>query len=196
MSPVAHRRDPAAVLPGRGGAGAASSGSRTTAPSRWRARSGSPPARPTTCSTARSGSPAPTRAASPCARRSTFPATSRRAARPRSTATRPPRGAPPSATPPGQWVEVQTPQPITFDHLDLQVVADGRHSVPTQVRIDAGGESRTVDLPAIDDSVRARRAPRPCRCTFAPLTGDDVRVTVTGVRPVDDHRVPRATSRS
>ena len=44
-----------------------------------------------------------------------------------------------------------TPQPVTFDHLDLQVVADGKHSVPTQLQIDAGGESRTVDVPAITD---------------------------------------------
>src|SRR6185295_9836472 len=30
----------------------------------------------------------------------------------------------------GQWVQYETPQPITFDRMRLQVVADGRHSLP------------------------------------------------------------------
>ncbi len=85
--------------------------------------------------------------------------------------------------PQGQWVEVHTAQPVTFDHLDLQVVADGRHSVPTQLRIDAGGESRTVDVPAIADQ-SSQNAVQSVPVTFAPLTGDDVRVTVTAIRPV------------
>ena len=85
--------------------------------------------------------------------------------------------------PVGQWVDVATPQPVTFDHLDLQVVADGKHSVPTQLRIDAGGESRTVDLPAVADGA-VGSAPVAVPVQFAPLTGSDVRVTVTGVRDV------------
>ena len=85
--------------------------------------------------------------------------------------------------PAGQWVEVRTPAPVTFDRVDLQVVADGRHSVPTQLRIDAGGESRTVDVPTVSDSTQ-ENATATVPVTFAPLTGDDVRVTVTGVRPI------------
>ncbi len=86
--------------------------------------------------------------------------------------------------PVGQWVDVTTPQPVTFDHLDLQVVADGKHSVPTQLRIDAGGESRTVDLPAVTDGA-VGAAPVSVPVQFAPLTGSDVRITVTGIRPVE-----------
>ncbi len=85
--------------------------------------------------------------------------------------------------PAGQWVDVTTPQPVTFDHLDLQVVADGKHSVPTQLRIEAGGESRTVDVPAVQDG-KVGDAPVSVPVSFAPLTGSDVRITVTGVRPV------------
>ena len=85
--------------------------------------------------------------------------------------------------PAGQWVDVRTPAPVTFDRLDLQVVADGRHSVPTQLRIDAGGESRTVDVPTVSDSTQ-ENATATVPVTFAPLTGDDVRVTVTGLRPI------------
>src|SRR5262249_4669486 len=57
----------------------------------------------------------------------------------------------PFATPVGQWTEIQAPGPVTFDHLDLQVVADGRHSVPTRLRIDADGQRRTVELPPVQD---------------------------------------------
>jgi arabinofuranan 3-O-arabinosyltransferase len=85
--------------------------------------------------------------------------------------------------PQGQWVEVQTPAPVTFGHLDLQVVADGRHSVPTQIQIDSGGQSRTVDLPAITDQ-KAPNATVSVPVDFEPLTGDTTRVTVTAVRPV------------
>ena len=53
--------------------------------------------------------------------------------------------------PTGSWIEVATSEPVTFDRLDLAVVADGRHSVPTRVTISAGGETRTVDVPAVAD---------------------------------------------
>ncbi len=96
--------------------------------------------------------------------------------------------------PVGQWIDVTTAAPVTFDHLDLEVVADGKHSVPTQLQIDAGGESRTVDVPAIPDG-KVGDAPVKVPVTFAPLTGSDVRVTVTGVREVSTldyaERVPR-----
>jgi hypothetical protein len=92
-------------------------------------------------------------------------------------------------SPQGQWVDVRTSQPVTFDHLDLQVVADGQHSVPTQLQIDAGGESRTVDVPAIADGT-AGDAPVAVPVSFAPLTGDDVEITVTQVRPVQTSSYP------
>jgi hypothetical protein len=72
---------------------------------------------------------------------------------------------------------------VTFDHLDLRLVADGRHSVPTQLRVDAGGESRTVEVPAVTDG-RPGDAPVDVSVTFPPLTGDDIRITVTGAREV------------
>ncbi len=86
-------------------------------------------------------------------------------------------------SPAGQWIEVQTAAPTTFDHLDLQLVADGRHSVPTQIQIEAGGQARTVDLPAITDQ-RAKNATVSVPVSFAPLTGSTIRVTITGARNV------------
>jgi hypothetical protein len=83
----------------------------------------------------------------------------------------------------GQWVEAETATPVTFDHLDLAIVADGRHSVPTQVRIDAGDDSRVVDLPPITDQSTPNAVVR-VPVSFPALRANDVRVTITGLRPV------------
>ena len=52
----------------------------------------------------------------------------------------------------GEWITVTSSRPRTFDHLDLQVVADGVHSVPTRlvVRVDGKIVARP-ELPAITD---------------------------------------------
>ena len=47
----------------------------------------------------------------------------------------------------GQYMEVELPEAHTVDHLDLQIVADGRHSVPTRLRLTAGDESRELTVP-------------------------------------------------
>ena len=85
------------------------------------------------------------------------------------------------STPAGQWVEFDTPKPVTFDHLNLQVVADGRHSVPTQIRIDSGDQSRTVDLPPIADS-KQQNATVSVPVQFDPITASSTRITITQVR--------------
>jgi hypothetical protein len=72
---------------------------------------------------------------------------------------------------------------VTFDHLDLHVVADGRHSVPTRLRIDAGDQSRTVDVPPIPDQGQ-ENATVSVPVQFEPLTGDTVRVTIEAVREI------------
>ena len=79
------------------------------------------------------------------------------------------------------WLQYVLGRPITFDHLDLQVVADGRHSVPTQVTISTDSGTRTVDLPPIADS-RVAGAVTTVPVDFAPLTGQSIRITFTGVR--------------
>jgi len=85
--------------------------------------------------------------------------------------------------PAGSWVEIALPGPVTFDHLGLQVVADGRYSVPTRVRIEAGGQSRDVDVPAVTDR-KAENAAVPAPVSFPALTGSTIRVTVEAIRPV------------
>lgn len=84
----------------------------------------------------------------------------------------------------GQWLEYEFPQPVTFDHLDLSVVADGRHSVPTRLRIQtAGAPDRVVDVPPIRDSKTPNATVRET-LRFAPVTGKSVRVIVDDVRNV------------
>ncbi len=52
----------------------------------------------------------------------------------------------------GQWLQYELRTPLTFDHLDLQVVADGRHSVPTRITVSTESGQATVDLPPLADS--------------------------------------------
>lgn len=84
----------------------------------------------------------------------------------------------------GSWVSVSRPEPTTIDRLDLRLVADGRHSVPTRLEIRSDdGSARHVTVPA-----RANR-PEPSATvfapvTFGPLTGSVFRVTIEAVRPV------------
>jgi arabinofuranan 3-O-arabinosyltransferase len=84
----------------------------------------------------------------------------------------------------GAWIEVERPQPVTVDHLDLQVVADGAASVPTRVTIrNEAGDRRMIDLPAIADGTEpGHTVAVPAR--FAGLTGRVLRLTVDAVRPV------------
>jgi arabinofuranan 3-O-arabinosyltransferase len=84
----------------------------------------------------------------------------------------------------GQWLQYTLPKPVTFNHLDLQMAADGQHSVPTKVTVSADSGSTTVRLPALADS------PVPGSATDVPisfptLTGQTIRITVDTVRIED-----------
>ncbi|MHB1503866.1 MAG: alpha-(1-_3)-arabinofuranosyltransferase domain-containing protein [Acidimicrobiales bacterium] len=81
----------------------------------------------------------------------------------------------------GDWIEVNLPHPITFDHLNLQVVADGFHSVPTSLRITTQSGSVNVSLPPIADG-RQRGDTVAVPVHFTALTGSHIKITVTGAR--------------
>ncbi len=51
----------------------------------------------------------------------------------------------------GEWMQFKSAAPLSFDHLDLRVFADGRHSVPKVLRLDVDGQTRTLTLPQIAD---------------------------------------------
>jgi hypothetical protein len=86
----------------------------------------------------------------------------------------------------GQWIEVADGASHTLDHLTLAVIADGRHSVPTQVSVDADGQRvATLPVPALADQA----PPGTPTVVTLPLPrsvqASRVRVTVDAVRPID-----------
>lgn len=87
----------------------------------------------------------------------------------------------------GVWLQVDTPAPVTFDHMNLQIVADGMHSVPTSVTIasvNAAGEpiaTRHVVLPTIADGRRQDETVT-VPIHFPTLTARRIRLTVDTVR--------------
>jgi hypothetical protein len=84
-----------------------------------------------------------------------------------------------------QWIEVNLPAPVTIDHLPLTIVADGYHSVPTEIGLMVDGTDQgRLALPAIGDtppqnSTATVDVPLP-----QPVTGKSFRIQLTGVRPV------------
>ena len=80
-----------------------------------------------------------------------------------------------------QYVEYRTAAPLSFDHLDLRVLADGRHSVPTRLRLEVDGQKRDLPLPAITDQA-PENASTLVHLEFPRVTGRAVRATITGVR--------------
>jgi hypothetical protein len=93
----------------------------------------------------------------------------------------------------GAWIQVNRRQSTTVDHLDLVVAADGRHSVPTRLRIQAcdgvasgsrcpaGSQSATVALPPVKDGSRPG-ATASVPVHFPALKGRDLTITVAGAR--------------
>jgi hypothetical protein len=85
----------------------------------------------------------------------------------------------------GNWVQFSFDRPVTFGSLDLRVVADGRHSIPTRITLSTAGGSRTVDLPAIRvGKGRPQGSTTEVPVSFPALSGSSVTVTVDAVRSV------------
>ncbi len=84
----------------------------------------------------------------------------------------------------GAWLKYDLPHPITFGSLDLQLLADGRHSVPTSVTVSTESGSRLLQLPTIADG-RTPGSVVSVPLTFAALTGAHITITFTTVRMVD-----------
>ena len=85
----------------------------------------------------------------------------------------------------GHWVEYETARPVTLDRLDLRLVADGRHSVPTRLRIEpVDGRPVSVEVPPVADGAEPGTAvAAPVRLP-APITTTRFRVVVEEVREV------------
>ncbi len=74
------------------------------------------------------------------------------------------------------------PRDTTIDHLNLEVVADGRHSVPTRAFLEAdGAETRALDIPDVRDQPEENGTVQ-VQLDFPPLTGRRFRFAIDGVR--------------
>jgi arabinofuranan 3-O-arabinosyltransferase len=99
-------------------------------------------------------------------------------------------GNPATAWQPGLGSKAQVGSTLTYDlakpqtltGLAMQVIADGRHSVPTAMTITSGTQTRTIAVPPIADST-VPGAVTTVPVTFPALTGSHFVVTFTGVRP-------------
>ena len=96
----------------------------------------------------------------------------------------------------GQWVQYTLAKPITFDSMDLKIVADDQHSVPTSLTVAAGGESVRVMLPRIPTSPKRGTIVTVPVTLPSPLTGMSVRVTVDGVRETSTQNYYSGSSQS
>jgi hypothetical protein len=82
-----------------------------------------------------------------------------------------------------EFVDYQTKQPITFDHMNLQIVADQVHSRPTLLELTVDGQVRWLPVPALTvhtkqdslDSVAVH---------FPAVTGRNISVRIASIDPV------------
>jgi hypothetical protein len=83
----------------------------------------------------------------------------------------------------GRWIDVSLPTRTAVDHVDLTLVADGRHSVPTQFTLAADGEPvRSFTVPEVRDRASAN-ATQTVSVPFEPVTATELRLYVDAVRP-------------
>jgi arabinofuranan 3-O-arabinosyltransferase len=75
-----------------------------------------------------------------------------------------------------QYLEVVLPQPATIDRLDLRLVVDGRHSVPTLLQLTSGTEVRTIVVPDQPAEVPGGIAEVPVE--LDPITGTTFTLTI------------------
>jgi hypothetical protein len=84
----------------------------------------------------------------------------------------------------GAWMQAALTHTVSFDHLDLEVIADGRHSVPTKIKITTNtGGDELVSLPAVKDR-KSANAVVSVPVSFPKLTGSTIRFTIEAVRQV------------
>ena len=82
----------------------------------------------------------------------------------------------------GSTLSYDLTRPKTLTGLTMQVIADGRHSVPTSMTVASGTQTRSITLPPIADGT-VPGAVTTVPVTFPALTGSHFVVTFTGVRP-------------
>jgi arabinofuranan 3-O-arabinosyltransferase len=77
----------------------------------------------------------------------------------------------------GASVGINAGDTLTVDHLDLQIVTDAQHSVPTSLFVTAGGRTQPVTLPPLPE----RDGPVAVQVSFPPVTGSQFTVTIATI---------------
>jgi arabinofuranan 3-O-arabinosyltransferase len=92
------------------------------------------------------------------------------------------------SNPDNEWVEVNLTAPVTISSLPLTVIADGRHSVPTEVELIVDGvDQGRLELPELEDAP-VLNAPATVDLPLdEPVTGQSFRVRMAGVRKITTH---------
>lgn len=82
-----------------------------------------------------------------------------------------------------QFVNYQVTRPITFDHMNLQIVADQVHSRPTLLELTVDGHVRWLTIPAL--TVHSQQnSVDPVTVHFPAVTGRDISVKIASVQRV------------
>ncbi|MSO79931.1 MAG: DUF3367 domain-containing protein [Acidimicrobiia bacterium] len=96
----------------------------------------------------------------------------------------------PMGTQEGQWVEVDLPSQQRIDRLELTVIADEHHSVPTTLGLEADGQRvQTLTVPPVASGPIGTRETVPL--SFDPVTARQLRLVVDAVQPattIDDRK--------
>ncbi|HEY1739635.1 MAG TPA: alpha-(1-_3)-arabinofuranosyltransferase family protein, partial [Acidimicrobiia bacterium] len=79
-----------------------------------------------------------------------------------------------------QWVTIERNQPFTVNHLDLSIVADSQHELPTKIEVQVDNTTRHVTLPAIPRGTKLGSLAH-VHLSFPAMTGRHFRLTILGV---------------
>ncbi len=79
-----------------------------------------------------------------------------------------------------QSVDYATASPLTFDHMDLQIVADSRHSLPTLLELTVDGQVRWIPLPSLPTQAKQNGVDT-VHVTFPAVTGTRINVKIASV---------------
>ena len=89
------------------------------------------------------------------------------------------------AEPGRQWVEVNLTEDVTVDRVPLTIVADGLHSVPTEIEVWVDGEVvARVPVPEIEDGAVQNATQVVDLALPEAVTGSTFRFRLTGIRSV------------
>ena len=78
------------------------------------------------------------------------------------------------------YAQYQTAKPVSFDHLNLTVVSDAHHSVPTRLTVKVDGQSVKVKVPKITKTTPIGSTTTVRVPLGRTLTGSKIRFTITG----------------